>query len=173
MTLKITDLDEQLNDLLAQLDGLQPQLVAYKSKQAILEEEVLSSKNDKSRMQHELDEVRNLLNDQLEKSNQLEYQINVLRTEKTCHASEHNLKDKRIKELEKQKQELQFELENSEEMRKQLKQDLKEANHRFVQLEEELYESKTIQLELLENLKQAEDNLEKYIMENEGKYDKL
>ena len=103
MTLKITDLNEQCNDLLAQLDGLQPQLVAYKSKQAILEEEVLSSKNDKSRMQNELDEVRNLLNDQLEKSNQLEYQINVLRTEKTCHASEHTLKDKRIKELEKQK----------------------------------------------------------------------
>ena len=121
-----------MDDVHAQLDSLQPQLVAYKSKQAILEEEVLSNKNDKTRVQNELDEVRNLLNDQLEKSNQLEYQINVLRTEKTCHASEHNLKDKRIRELESQKEELLFELENSEEMRKQLKQDLKDANHRFV-----------------------------------------
>lgn len=162
-----------MDDVHTQLDSLQPQLVAYKSRQAILEEEVYSNKNDKTRVQNELDEVRNLLNDQLEKSNQLEYQINVLRTERTCHASEHHLKDMRIKELEAQKEELLLELENSEEMRKQLKQDLKDANHRFVQLEEELYESKTIQLELLENLKQAEDNLEKYILDNEGKYDRL
>ena len=66
-----------------------------------------------------------------------------------------------------------MEIENSEELRQQLKQDILEANDKFVQLEEELFESKTIQLELLENLKKAEDELEKYIMENEGKFDDL
>ena len=52
-----------------------------------------------------------------------------------------------------------MELENSEESRNSLKEDLNEANSKIIQLEEELYESKTIQLELLENLKATEEKL--------------
>lgn len=71
------------------------------------------------------------------------------------------------------KEELEAELEQSEESRKSLKEDLSDANEKITQLEEELYESKTIQLELLENLKQAEEKLEQYMVENEGKIDDL
>ena len=71
------------------------------------------------------------------------------------------------------KEELEAELEASEESREQLKLDLNEANEKIIQIEEELYESKTIQLELLENLKQAEEKLEQYMVENEGKIDDL
>jgi hypothetical protein len=47
---------------------------------------------------------------------------------------------------------------------------MSEMNERIIQLEEDLYESKTIQLDLLENLKQTEDQLQGL----EGQYeDKL
>jgi len=42
------------------------------------------------------------------------------------------------------KEELEAELEQSEDSRKSLKQDLSDANEKITQLEEELYESKTI-----------------------------
>lgn len=58
-----------------------------------------------------------------------------------------------IRQLEQMKDELQMELEMSEDSREQLKLDLNDANEKIIQIEEELYESKTIQLELLENLK--------------------
>ena len=57
--------------------------------------------------------------------------------------------------LEENKQEL----DNSEEQRQGLKEDLSEANTKIIDLEEQLYESKTIQLELLENLKATEERL--------------
>ena len=49
-----------------------------------------------------------------------------------------------IAHLEQQKEELEAELEASEESREQLKLDLNEANEKIIQIEEELYESKTI-----------------------------
>ena len=55
--------------------------------------------------------------------------------------------------LEENKQEL----DNSEDQRQALKEDLNEASSKIIALEEELYESKTIQLELLENLKTTEN----------------
>jgi hypothetical protein len=60
------------------------------------------------------------------------------------------------------------ELENSEEQREGLKQDLSEANAKIIALEEELYESKTIQLELLENLKATEERLAELAAEQDG-----
>ena len=55
--------------------------------------------------------------------------------------------------LEENKQEL----DNSEDQRQSLKEDLNESSSKIIALEEELYESKTIQLELLENLKTTEN----------------
>lgn len=40
-----------------------------------------------------------------------------------------------------------------------MKQDLAESSEKIISLEEEIYESKSIQLELLENLKAAEEKL--------------
>ena len=51
---------------------------------------------------------------------------------------------------------LKIELEESEEIRRQLKIDLDELNQTLIKSEEQLYESKTIQLELLEQLKDLE-----------------
>ena len=48
----------------------------------------------------------------------------------------------RIVGLEERIKEMEFELENSEEARNDLKKDLEEANDRFITIEEELYESK-------------------------------
>jgi len=48
------------------------------------------------------------------------------------------------KELTSQIEQLQAELENSEEQRSSLKEDLNEMNSRVIELEEQLYESKTI-----------------------------
>lgn len=55
---------------------------------------------------------------------------------------------------------LRLELEESEDARRQLKIDLEELNQRLISIEEELYESKTIQLELLEQLKDLEGKFE-------------
>ena len=44
---------------------------------------------------------------------------------------------------------------------------MEEANLKIIELEENLYETKTIQLELLENLKMAEDNYEELIIAHE------
>ena len=61
--------------------------------------------------------------------------------------------------METQVETLQAELENSEDARAILKDDLGDANDRLIKLEEELFESKTIQLELMENLTDAETKL--------------
>ncbi len=61
--------------------------------------------------------------------------------------------------MESQIETLQAELENSEDARASLKDDLSDANDRLIKLEEELFESKTIQLELMENLTEAEGKL--------------
>jgi len=58
------------------------------------------------------------------------------------------------------KLELEEELEASEEARESLKRDIEGYNQKIMVLEEDLFESKTIQLELLDNLKQAENKYE-------------
>jgi len=65
----------------------------------------------------------------------------------------------KIAQLEDQMRELDAELEHSEDARNDLKRDLEEANARVIAHEEELYECKSIQLELLESLKQAEERI--------------
>ena len=49
-----------------------------------------------------------------------------------------------IKQLEAMKEELEAELETSEESRDSLKTDLEQANLKIIELEENLFESKTI-----------------------------
>ena len=71
------------------------------------------------------------------------------------------------------KHELEEELAASEEQRQELKTDLENSNGKIADLEEDLYESKTIQLELLENLKHAEDKYERMVIEHETKYAEL
>ena len=58
------------------------------------------------------------------------------------------------------KHELEEELFASENQRESLKQDIEEYTQKIMTLEEDLFESKTIQLELLENLKLAENKYE-------------
>jgi hypothetical protein len=60
-----------------------------------------------------------------------------------------------------------MEVDNSEEQRNSLKEDLNDSNNKIISLEEELYESKTIQLELLENLKLTEEKLQTVAAEND------
>lgn len=78
-----------------------------------------------------------------------------------------------ISQLENMKMELEEELNASEENREILKADLEDANSKIVDLEEDLFESKTIQLELLENLKVAEDKYELVVIEHERVYAEL
>ena len=61
-------------------------------------------------------------------------------------------RDNRIKALEN-------ELEESNEARRSLKYDIEELNEKVIVFEEELFESKTIQLDLLDQLKLAEDKV--------------
>ena len=56
-------------------------------------------------------------------------------------------------------------MEQGDQARRDLKQELKEANDKTIALEEELFESKTLQNELLEELKDAEERLHKTLAE--------
>jgi predicted nucleic acid-binding Zn-ribbon protein len=51
-------------------------------------------------------------------------------------------------------------LEGVDNSRKKLKTEFQEASDKIISLEEELYGSKTVQVELLEQLKQLEDKFE-------------
>ena len=93
------------------------------------------------------------LDDQMKKNSTLKCE-----NENLCNHNDDQAKNVQkqktlVKQLESMKDELQMELETSEDAREQLKMDLNDANEKIIQIEEELYESKTIQLELLENLK--------------------
>lgn len=65
-----------------------------------------------------------------------------------------------ILHLNQKSKNLSAELEQSERVRQQLKQDIETLNLKIVDLEESLYESKQIQLDLLDQLQQVEGNLE-------------
>ena len=60
----------------------------------------------------------------------------------------------------RKEEELRNELKESEQARFQLKQDIEDLNQKIVGFEEELYESKIIQLDLLDQLKLVDDQLE-------------
>ena len=66
------------------------------------------------------------------------------------------------------KQELEEELDVSEESRKRFKKDLEDANIKITTLEEDIFESKTIQLELLENLKEVENKYDEILKLHEN-----
>ena len=73
-----------------------------------------------------------------------------------------------ITQLESMKQELEEELDVSEESRKRFKKDLEDANIKITTLEEDIFESKTIQLELLENLKEVENKYDEILKLHEN-----
>jgi len=77
---------------------------------------------------------------------------------------EKTIKEKKMKDLNRQLEfqvdELMEQLEKSDQARKDVKHELQLANDKIIQLEEELYESKTIQKELLDQLKEIEDSVE-------------
>ena len=52
-----------------------------------------------------------------------------------------------------------YDLDISENARRELKNDMQELNEKIIILEEELYESKTIQLDLLDQVKLLEEKL--------------
>ena len=55
---------------------------------------------------------------------------------------------------------LTFDIEESEESRANLKGDVRRLSEKLITFEEDLFESKSIQLELLEQLKEVEESLE-------------
>lgn len=67
-----------------------------------------------------------------------------------------NLKSEHEKEIDR----LRDELKESEQARSQLKDDIEELNNKIVNFEEDLYESKVIQLDLLDQLKLVDAELE-------------
>ena len=72
--------------------------------------------------------------------------------------------ERELAELKRSMQEqidnLQMELDNSEENRLELKQDLEEKGEVMIQLEQELYELKSIELDLLKTIKELELKIE-------------
>ena len=90
-----------------------------------------------------------------------------LKSELESSKEEFERQTKKYDQLETVKKEMDFninelnaELENSEDQREGLKKDINDTNDKIIVLEEDLYEAKTVQLEILENLKQAEDKIE-------------
>lgn len=63
-------------------------------------------------------------------------------------------------EHENQVDRLREEVKESEQARRQLKEDIEELNNKIVGFEEDLYESKVIQLDLLDQLKMVDAELE-------------
>lgn len=63
-------------------------------------------------------------------------------------------------EHEDQVDRLREEMKESEQARRQLKEDIEELNNKIVGFEEDLYESKVIQLDLLDQLKMVDAELE-------------